>query len=210
MIINFLGDSITEGHGTSAPDKRFPDIVGKRLGVTVRNYGIGGSRIARQKNPNPAERADEDFNMRAMRMERDADLVIVFGGTNDFGHSDASLGKAGDTDVHTFYGAVTTLIEYLIDKYGKDKLCFILPLHRSNEDNPRGDGFKPQPVAVLATYVAIMKELLTKYGIDTLSFENEIPFERLGELTTDGLHPNDAGHRILADGICRYIEGRAK
>ena len=49
--INFLGDSITEGHGTSATEKRFTDLVAQRYGAECRNYGIGGTRIALQHTP---------------------------------------------------------------------------------------------------------------------------------------------------------------
>ena len=46
--INFLGDSITEGHGTSAPENIFLNRLSRATGATANNYGISGSRIARQ------------------------------------------------------------------------------------------------------------------------------------------------------------------
>ena len=44
----FLGDSITEGVGVSAPDKSFVSVFGKLTHVNTVNYGISGTRIARK------------------------------------------------------------------------------------------------------------------------------------------------------------------
>ena len=49
-------------------------------------------------------------------MPKDADLVFCFGGTNDFGHGSAPLGKDGSKDVYTFKGAVNVLFKNLIKK----------------------------------------------------------------------------------------------
>ena len=46
--ILFLGDSITEGHGTSAPEYIYWNVVGQLTGAACKGYGIGGTRIARQ------------------------------------------------------------------------------------------------------------------------------------------------------------------
>ena len=49
MKLLFLGDSITQGVGASTQDKRYTDLVAAKLGCKVINYGISGTRIARQK-----------------------------------------------------------------------------------------------------------------------------------------------------------------
>ena len=90
--INFLGDSITEGHGTSGEACFFTTLIARETGAVCRNYGIGGTRIARQTIPSEKPRHDLDFPGRVDEMDPDADIVVVFGGTNDFGHGDAPLG----------------------------------------------------------------------------------------------------------------------
>ena len=125
MVINFLGDSITEGAGAGSPENMYVNLVGQKLGAAVNNYGVGGTRIARQTTPTDPPRADEDFLIRAAKMDKNADFVFIFGGTNDFGHGDAPLGKFGDKTPYTFYGAAALLCEYLLGIYGKDRLCFI-------------------------------------------------------------------------------------
>ena len=64
--INFLGDSITAGSGTSGPSHYFVHLIQQRYGLAeARNYGIGGTRIAHQQAYNPDNPFDQDFCMRA-------------------------------------------------------------------------------------------------------------------------------------------------
>ena len=56
--INFLGDSITQGIGTSDVSQGFVALIGREEGLAAaRNYGISGTRIARQTaaSENPSE-----------------------------------------------------------------------------------------------------------------------------------------------------------
>lgn len=117
--INFLGDSITEGVGASAPDKVYHQVMLRKYGLAaVRNYGISGTRYARQINPTLNEPSfDLDFCQRYAGMDDDADIVVVFGGTNDFGHGDAPIGTPDDRTPDTFWGACHYLYSHLIEKY---------------------------------------------------------------------------------------------
>ena len=113
MKIYFLGDSITQGAGASCEQTKYVNVVGQILGCEVRNYGEGGTRIAKQTVPSQESIYDRDFLTRADGMEDDADLVFVFGGTNVYGHGDAELGSLESTDEYTFCGAVNSLIKKL-------------------------------------------------------------------------------------------------
>ena len=107
--ILFLGDSITEGIGVADPN----NIYWKRLeqdGCKVYSYGVSGTRIARQVSLRIYPYVDDNyFVTRLPQMEKNADVVVVFGGTNDFGHGDAALGKMDDRTDDTFYGATHNL-----------------------------------------------------------------------------------------------------
>jgi len=211
LKINFLGDSITEGHGATGKDKTFWSLLGQSTGAIVRGYGIGGTRFAKQKNPSANPRHDLDFIMRAKEMDDDADMVVVFGGTNDFGHGDAPLGCFADRTADTFYGACHTLFTDLINKYPEATIVVMTPLHRCNEDNPRGDGFKTEEVAPLSTYVKIIKEVAEFYSLPVLDMwavsgiQPRVPIIKQ-KYCPDGLHPNDAGHAIMA----KRLEGFLK
>ena len=113
MKLAFIGDSITEGVGASSTETCYVSRVGQILGCTVLNYGIAATRIARQTTISAKHIADMDFNLRLDMVDLTADRVFVFGGTNDYGHGDAKIGNAEDTDCHTFHGAVKTLLPVL-------------------------------------------------------------------------------------------------
>lgn len=207
---NFLGDSITEGSGASDPENVYWRVLARETGLIARGYGIGGTRIARQKNISANERWDLDFCMRAEQMDKDADIICVFGGTNDYGHGDARIGGPDDKDVYTFYGALNHLYTYLIETYPKAFIFVMTPLHRINENRNTGDGYKT-PSLTLKGYVDIIRETAEKYSLPVLDLyadsgiypDNEIS---KNTWTADGLHPNDAGYRKIAGMIKKFLE----
>jgi lysophospholipase L1-like esterase len=207
--INFLGDSITEGAGTSSHDKMFTMLIEREYGAICQNYGIGGTRIARQKTPTE-EKWDRDFISRVPEMDNDADIVVVFGGTNDFGHGDAPLGTMSDRTPYTFYGALHCLYTALTEKYPDVPVVILTPLHRLNEDSPKGDN-KPEPVGTLKEYVNIIREVAEYYSFPVLDLYKEsglqpkVPVIQQ-KYIPDGLHPNDDGNAILAHKIARFLE----
>ena len=212
MKILFLGDSITEGAGASTPENTYFSIVLKMLNASGLNYGVSGTRIARQKElwANNVY-FNYDFNMRLDIMPDDADLVICFGGTNDFGHGIAPLGEDDDSDVYTFKGATNTLFKNLIKKYGKEKVLVILPLPRYDEESDKGEFFvAKQPGSInLKTYVDIIRKFAEKYGLKYVDFRKEfgVPKSNTHEgLFFDGLHPSDEGHALLAKLIVKEIK----
>ena len=99
----FLGDSITEGVGTSCAEARFSEVLKKNANLgEIRNYGISATRIARQQGL--GENADfvdlNSFCERFDQMEDGADAIVVFGGTNDYGHSEVTRGEITPTTVN--------------------------------------------------------------------------------------------------------------
>lgn len=207
LTINFLGDSITEGVWATAPELCYVERVGAKLGCKVNNCGICGTRIAPQTQPSPSADFDRDFLQRAPLMP-DADLVFVFGGTNDFGHGDADFGTITDESADTFCGAFRNLAKYLTNRYGKCNLCYILPLHRFNEDNPLGDGSRNKPTLPLKEYVKAERTILQQLGIAFLDLSDIFPQPEVStptELFQDGLHPTNKGHELIAERICQYV-----
>ena len=134
----FLGDSITEGVGTSAPEHIYLNVLKNTYHLKeCVNYGISGSRISRQQGVAPQDLRDhnEDFCKRVDRMDPKADLVVVFGGTNDFGHGNAPFGCFDDRTPDTFYGACHDLMQKLLTKYPQARIVF---LHRCTAAMKKG------------------------------------------------------------------------
>lgn len=196
LTVNFLGDSITEGCGTTAPEKNFHYLIEQKYGLKIaRNYGVSGTRIAVQTEPSLNTKYDLTFELRSTTMDKNADLIVIFGGTNDYGHGDAQLGDINSRDRHTFCGALNCLIETLKADFPKSKLVFMTPLHRENETIPCADGKKTLP-----EYVDAMREIFKSHNVAVIDLFKIDPIDvNDKELLPDGLHPSDKGHEILAE-----------
>ena len=208
--INFLGDSITEGVGASDHDHCYVEVLRRTYGLAeARNYGISGTRIAHQARVSDNPRDDKDFCGRFADMDDTADAVVVFGGTNDFGHGFAPFGTVGDVTPDTFCGACDTLYKGLKAKYPTTPIIIVTPLPRSAENNPRGDGYKPAG-PLLCKYVAAIQAIAAANDLPVLDLFHDAPTGRRAlfppTLFPDGLHPNDAGHAILAKQIAEFLE----
>lgn len=204
--INFLGDSITEGCGASRPELGYVEVMKEKYALAAaRNYGIGGTRIARQHVPSENAAFDRDFVSRVAEMDPDADIVVVFGGTNDHGHGDAPFGRDGDQTPDTFCGACRCLYTALLEKFPQAKIVVLTPLHRAEET--RADGI------TLEDYVNQIRKTAKEFDLrvldlyETSAIKANIP-ENAARLAPDGLHPNDAGHAILAEEIGQYLTGQ--
>ena len=203
--INFLGDSITFGHSLIDMNNCFVDIIGRELPAEVRNYGISGTRFAKQSVPSLTPSYDLYFGSRVKDMKNDADLVVVFGGTNDFGHGDAPIGNDNDRTPNTFYGATHYLINQLLTYYKKEQIVFILPLHRLWEDSLYGSGEKEEKSLPLSGYVSIIEEVCKEYDIEVLDYRKEMGEAINNPNLADGLHLNDKGHIRFASLLIKDI-----
>ncbi|MBQ4050978.1 MAG: SGNH/GDSL hydrolase family protein [Oscillospiraceae bacterium] len=200
--INFLGDSITEGVGTSCAEAIYHQVLKANAGLAeARNYGISGTRIARQstwKAEGENERFDLDFQLRACEMDPDCDAVVVFGGTNDFGHGDAPMGDFASRDPYTFYGACHLLMQKLLELFPDKLIVFMTPLHRCEEVHPGS-----APESRLENYVNALQEVAAYYALPVLDLfrmsgiQPKVPIIK-EKFCPDGLHPNDEGHKKIA------------
>ena len=204
---NFLGDSITEGVGTTCHENTYHQLIAKNYGLAeARNYGISGTRFAKQYKPtvdNP--RFDLDFCGRVEEMDADADLIVVFGGTNDFGHGDAPFGKFEDRTKDTFCGACHELMTKLISKYPDATIVIMTPLHRISEDIPSVGNARP-----LSDYVEMIKKTAEFYSLPVMDLWSASGIQPRVDIIKDkycpdGLHPNDAGHAKMAERIAGFL-----
>ena len=127
--VNFLGDSITEGVGVAdIPNCRYDNRLAAMCGLSkINTYGISGTRLAHQVHPSEKPRYDLCFCGRAYDMDTTADMVIVYGGVNDYIHGDAPFGELGDTTPATYCGGVYFLMNYIRENYGDKPVIFMTP-----------------------------------------------------------------------------------
>lgn len=200
--INFLGDSITEGVGASAKEFCYVERFAAETGAICRNYGISGTRIARRRVPYDNPNFDRDYPSRVPEMDPDADVVVVFGGTNDYGHGDAPLGEMSDRTVWTYYGALHVLFTSLIEKYPMSSIVVLTPLHREDEE---------ARTPVLKSFVDATRQVAEYYSLPVLDLwanagiQPRVPVMKTTYMP-DGLHPNDTGHAHLANKLRIFLE----
>ena len=202
-IINVLGDSITQGVGVSCVENAYQNVMGRIVGAAeVRNFGISGTRLARQYG---ADNFPWPFTERFQSMPDDADLVIVFGGTNDYGHGDAPFGTFEDRTNETFMGACHYLFSSLVKKYPAARIVVMTPLQTSYDQNLSANTGKP-----LIAYVDAIIEVAAHYSIPVLDLYRtsgicpRIP-EHIPLFMPDGLHPNEAGAYRIAERLAAFL-----
>ena len=214
-VIDFLGDSLTEGRGVADENNRYDRYIERVCGLKrANNYGIGGTRIAFQGRPSVKAKHDLDFCGRCYLMDPEADIIVVFGGTNDYGHGDAPFGKIGDKERTTFCGAVDYLINKIRELYPSAKLVMVAPGHRFDDATmPPIDKLERLGIVgeTLETYVNAMVEIASSYDVPVLNLYRELPIdpkkpEDREKYTIDGLHYNDAGYIEVAKKIIAFLE----
>lgn len=204
--INFIGDSITYGAytpvGGSSPnkraEKRYCEIACEKLGATCRNYGVSGISISSTSYQSPTGA----ISLRYSSMDAAADMVVIAGGTNDYG-TGVALGTIADTTDVSFYGALHVLCSGLCEKYPGKRIVFLTPFHRSSEAaNKVG--------ATLAQYKqAIYDVARDEFGFVVLdgwtvglSPKNA---KVKAEYIVDGVHPNPIGHELIGASLARML-----
>ena len=205
-----LGDSITEGTGVVHRENLYYNRVKDACGMrAVYADGIAGTRFACQKMPSAVPSHDLDFISRVDAIDVDCDLIVVFGGTNDFGHGDAPLGSPKDDAPYTFWGACNLLCEKLLMRFPKSQIVFMGPLHRLDEDHACGES-KAKEVATLYEYCDIIQQATKRYSLpylDLMQVSGMTPKVALLRETymPDGLHPNDEGHALIAKKLIGFL-----
>ena len=215
--INILGDSITEGSGLTDMNDRYDNLLVDMLGIAkINNYSISGTRLAHQSRPSIRPRYDLCFCGRAYDMDHTADMVIVYGGVNDYFHGDAPFGEMGDTIADTYCGAVYFLMNYLRETYGEKPIIFLTPARcflRGEIDDriPSTHATRRIPGKPLVDYADVIIETAKLFNIHVLDLYRELGINPLDpkdfeKYTVDGLHFNAEGHKILANKVIDFIK----
>lgn len=141
----------------------------------------------------------------------DADLVIVWAGANDWAGTTYELGSLRDGSMTTIYGATQRIIEAV--SATNSKLLMITPLQRLNEtDKARPENELGQKVNgkgySLEQFVNAIAETCAYYAVPCLDMYHASGINTLNidRYTTDGLHSNEAGAKLMAELIAGAIQ----
>ncbi len=199
--VSFLGDSITYGWKS---DKSYAEMLANKLEAdTYNNYGIVGSTISTGGDSDTTN----PMVTRYTDIDSDSDLIVVFGGTNDWYHN-VELGSLGDIDTDTFYGALQTLMSSLQEDYPDATIVFVTPIKRirdgaSDMENSNGNTLEEFAEAVCEVAEANGISVIDLYHNENTDFTSDTSYTLFW---SDGLHPNVFGDSIIANEIYKYLE----
>ena len=210
MSVTVLGDSITYGQingSDSHADPRWTDyLVSVSKFKNVDNKGIAGAKIAVTA---AAERI-EPISITAESVSGQ-DMVIVFGGINDFIGIGKGLGDMSSTDVSTFYGALKHIVSTLRANNPTAKLVFITPMKEkltgSETFNEDGSLRENADGHTQLEYITAIQNVCSFYSLNVINLYNNCDINPYldDSFFQDGLHPTQEGYRKLGQQIAREI-----
>ena len=213
--IGFLGDSITQF-------AEYVNSYASLTGCTAVNYGVSATHMAKSSSSDT-----NAFERRYSSMARNLDMVIVFGGTNDFGHTTtAAFGEFSDgtkSSKYTFYAGLHRLFKGLKTRYPNIPVVVMLPIHHGteidqkeyiiNSDNTITEGTNATTGKTFREYVNAIREVAAYYSLivlDAYSYSGLTPMTEIGasnrKFFRDGLHLNEAGGLRLARWMYPQLE----
>lgn len=200
------GDSITYGiyneNGNKEAlyvNRRWCDIVSERLGfASLTNYAQSGISISSTSSVLSERALSKCYN----EMRDDAEIVLIAGGTNDFG-TDVILGTNTDREDISFCGALHILCRGLKEKYPEATVVFITPVDRK-DSNANKLGLS------LDDYRQKIKEIAGGiYGFvivdgECAGFDAKNP-EFCAKYMNDGVHPNPEAHVLYGEAVANAL-----
>lgn len=195
-----IGDSITAGQGAS--NAQYFTHFKTRCGfMTVTSDGVDEREIL------------SGFKATLFNIPVTADCVSFFGGTNDWGHH-KTLGTMDDAEnSESFYGVLKYICQWMATNRPTTTFFFITPIQRNCDKWPADSMVKGTLTNNLGlkldAYVDAIKNVCAFYGVPCLDLFTECFNGHNSEIANtylpDGLHPNPAGHIILARKIAKFI-----
>jgi lysophospholipase L1-like esterase len=166
----FMGNSITDSWASYFP-QMFP-------GKPYVGRGISG-----QTTPQMLVRFRQDV------IALNPAVVVILAGTNDI------AGNTGPSTLEMIEDNLMSMTELARANGIRVVLSSVLPVY----DYPWRQGL--QPAAKIVALNAWMKSYAARVGVVYLDYHSEMADERQGlkaELTRDGVHPTEAGYRVMA------------
>lgn len=210
MRLVTIGDSITRGTftdiGESAPlsiaKPNYSERLGSLLKADVECRGINGVSMSATSGVNP-----EYAIANTARNIGNADVIIVAGGTNDYGTS-VKLGEITDTTDLSFFGALEVTYRTIKKNNPTAAVFVVTPIPRGNEDEPNSVGH------TLNDYRRAIERKAEEFGFfvvdgTKLAINPNLAEERK-KYIPDGLHPNNLGHELYAQLLYEQITDNVK
>lgn len=187
-----IGDSITEGAGTSHPVfESYPAQLGARLGTRyeVRNFGVSGSTLLDQGDK-PYRRESAFITARAFN----PDVVVIALGTND---------SKPQNWVHRdqFVADYVALIRQFRDLPSHPRILICQPMPAWP---PSAWGISPEIIA--GDLHRMIAEIAAQENVKLVDLY--APMTKYHKFTPDHVHPDARGAAILAKTVAHAIKAK--
>lgn len=204
--IIFLGDSITE-QGESFDDG-FISLL--RQNLSQEEFELVGKGIGGHKVSNLLTRYKADV------IDLNPDIVFIYIGINDVWHK-YDFGTGSDIDLYE--RGLKTIISDIKSLGSKIVLCTPTVIGENTGDFELGNQFKDVETMEkmngdLDKFSEVVRKLSHEYETELLDLrkifmdylaENNINNDAAGILTTDGVHLNEQGNKLIADQMIKFI-----
>ena len=204
--IVFLGDSITQ----QAEDFEDGFISLIRQNLVQDKFELVGKGISGNKVSDLLTRYKSDV------IDLDPDIVFIYIGINDVWHK-YDFGTGSDIDLYE--KGLRTIISDIKSLGSKIVLCTPTVIGENTGDFVLGNQFKDVETMEkmngdLDTFSEVVRKLSNEYETELLDLrkifmdylvENNINNDAAGILTTDGVHLNERGNKLIADQMIKFI-----
>ena len=204
--IVFLGDSITQ----QAEDFEDGFISLIRQNLIQDKFELVGKGIGGNKVSDLLTRYKSDV------IDLDPDIVFIYIGINDVWHK-YDFGTGSDIDLYE--KGLRTIISDIKSLGSKIVLCTPTVIGENTGDFVLGNQFKDVETMEkmngdLDTFSEVVRKLSNEYETELLDLrkifmdylaENNINNDAAGILTTDGVHLNERGNKLIADQMIKFI-----
>ncbi len=221
----FIGDSITNGIGASSANTKYVKVLADKLGLSsFKNLGANGTTLC----TGTTSSTGCNFGKLTLANCSGAAVVTIMMGTNDFNCAKAGINVMGtflEDSTETVYGALNRWCKQVValrnEEACKDtKFFFVTPIPGlvnlsvvnnsaarhgdQNKVNAAGWTMRDYCEALIKTcdYYDIPVIDLNRYG--SLYYKNA-DNNQLTQYLSDYVHPNDAGHALIAEDLYQFI-----
>jgi lysophospholipase L1-like esterase len=204
--IVFLGDSITQ----QAEDFEDGFISIIRQNLVQDKFELVGKGISGNKVSDLLTRYKSDV------LDLNPDIVFIYIGINDVWHK-YDFGTGSDIDLYE--KGLRTIISDIKSLGSEIVLCTPTVIGENTGDFVLGNQFKDVETmekmnSDLDTFSEVVRKLSNEYETELLDLrkifmdylaENNINNDAAGILTTDGVHLNKQGNKLIADQMIKFI-----
>ena len=216
----FLGDSITEA---ALYDKKVAEPIGdtfvypKATGfITLLKENIGDDVELIGKGVSGDKVSDLLTRYKSDVLDLNPDIVFIYIGINDVWHK-YDFGTGSDIDLYE--KGLRTIISDIKSLGSEIVLCTPTVIGENTGDFELGNQFKDVETMEkmngdLDTFSDVVRKLSNEYETELLDLrkifmdylaENNINNDAAGILTTDGVHLNEQGNKLIADQMIKFI-----